>query len=484
MKQVAIIGRVNVGKSTLFNKLIEQQKALISNIPGTTRDLNFGICDWQGKKFEVADTGGLFETNNKKNIINIQVEKKAREIIKKTNLILFLVDAKDGVLKDDRLIAQLLKKSQKPFLLVANKIDKQKSFKPEEFKKLGLGEVIGIAAVSGAGVGDLLDKVIKKLQSCHPEFISGSKNKKNSTNYKILKQVQDDKKTRDDIPNLFRDQDDIVKVSIVKVSIIGKPNVGKSSLLNQILGEDRVIVSPIPHTTREPQDTLLEYENNIIKLVDTAGIRRKTKVKAKSLESAGIAMSIKALKKSDIVLFVLDMSEPLSSQDAQLAGLIIDSGVSIIFVANKYDLLEIDENSSKKLTAYIQKYLPFMEWSPIIFTSALSGKNTHKILKLIMDIKAAREKEIDKQELNNFINNLMKKMPPPRQPRKFGSQNKTRAFISKTIQKDTNPPVFEINITNLAEIPESYLRYLENNLRKKFKFEGTPIKIVVQREKR
>jgi len=471
MKQVAIIGRVNVGKSTLFNKLIEQQKALISNIPGTTRDLNFGICDWQGKKFKVVDTGGIFENKNDKNftrdslgeggnIINIQVEKKARGIIKKSNLILFLVDAKDGVLKDDRLIAQLLKKSQKPFLLVANKIDKQKSFKPEEFKKLGLGEVIGIAAVSGAGVGDLLDKIIKKLK-----FLPSLEEVKN--------------KTLTTCPSVRREVSEKIYVSI-----IGKPNVGKSLLLNQILGEDRVIVSPIPHTTREPQDTLLEYENNIIELVDTAGIRRKTKVKAKSLESAGIAMSIKALKKSDLVLFVLDISEPLSSQDAQLAGLIIDSGVSIIFVANKYDLLEIDENSSKKLTIYIQKYFPFMEWAPIIFTSALSGKNTHKILKLILDIYKIRNQKINKQELNNFINNLMKKMPPPRQPRKFGSQNKTRAFISKTIQKDTNPPVFEINITNLAEIPESYLRYLENNLRKKFKFEGTPIKIVVQREKR
>ncbi|MFH1610785.1 MAG: ribosome biogenesis GTPase Der [Patescibacteria group bacterium] len=452
MKQVAIIGRTNVGKSTLFNKLIEKRKALISNVAGTTRDLNFGICDWQGRLFQVVDTGGLFDIqktikpkNDDEPYIEEQVAEKAKEVIKKSDLIIFLVDSQNGILKDDRLIAQLLKKSKKQYILVANKIDKNKSVAPEEFQNLGLGDVCGMAAVSGVGVGDLLDNIIKKLK---------------------LKK---------------RKRTDLNKKDSIKVSIIGKPNAGKSSLLNQILGEDRAIVSSIPHTTREPQDILIEYKNKSIQLIDTAGIRRKSKVKAKTLESAGIAMSIKTLKRSDIALFVLDMSEPLSAQDAQLAGLFIDSGVSVIFVANKYDLLDIDMYTTKEVRKNILQYFPFLTWAPIIFTSAKSGKNTHKILQLVLDIYEMRTKKIKKEELNELVNYLMKKMPPPRQPRKFGSLNKTRAFISKAVQKDTNPPVFEINVTNLAKIPESYLRYLENNIRKKFKFDGTPIKIVVER---
>ena len=337
--------------------------------------------------------------------------------------------------------------SKKPFILTANKIDSKSSSSFENFEKLGLGKSINIAATSGIGVGDLLDITVKKLK------------------LRKLKKIESNKKNP------------------VRVSIIGKPNVGKSLLLNKILGEERVIVSDVPHTTREPQDIILSYKKTKIELIDTAGIRRKSKVKPKSLESAGISMSVKALKKSDIALFVLDISEPLSAQDAQLAGLIIDSGVSVIFVANKYDLLEIDKNTTKELTLYIQKYFPFLTWAPIIFTSALSGKNSHKILQLILDIKKIRDKEIDEQELNEFVKYLMKKMPPPRQPKKKGSPKKIRAFISKARQKDTNPPVFEINVTNVAKIPESYLRYLENNLRKKFKFNSTPIKIVVERNK-
>jgi GTPase len=452
MKQVAIIGRTNVGKSTLFNKLIEKRKALISNVAGTTRDLNFGICDWQGRLFQVVDTGGLFDIkktikpkNDNEEYIEEQVENKAKEIIKKSDLIIFMVDARDGILKDDRLIAQLLKKSKKPHILVANKVDKGKSVVPEEFKNLGLGDVCGMAAASGVGIGDMLDVVIKKLK---------------------LKK---------------RKRTDLNKKDKIRVAIIGKPNAGKSSLLNQILGEDKAIVSSIPHTTREPQDILMEYKKKTIELVDTAGIRRKSKVQPKSLESAGIAMSIRTLKRSDIAIFVLDISEPLSAQDAQLAGLIIESGVSVIFIANKYDLLDIDMYTTKETRKEILRYFPFLTWAPIMFTSAKSGKNSHKILQLVLDIHKMRNKKIKKEELNELINYLMKKMPPPRQPRKLGSLNKTRAFISKSVQKDTDPPIFEVNVTNLAKIPESYLRYLENNIRKKFKFDGTPIKIVVER---
>jgi len=475
---VAIIGRVNVGKSTLFNKFIEEHKALISKVPGTTRDLNFGVCEWQGRKFEVVDTGGIFEsklktqlTEHKEKSIEKQVETKAREILDRADLILFLVDSKTGILKHDRLISQFIKKLKKPRVLVANKIDKTKSVTPGEFEKLGLGEPVGIAAASGVGIGDLLDIVLKKLK------FKGKKARKIE-----------------------------VEKNITHVSIVGRPNVGKSSLLNSILGEEKVIVSPVPHTTREPQDTVLEYKNNTIELVDTAGIRRKSKVKAKTLESAGIAMSIKALKKSDIALFVLDISESLTAQDAQLAGLIVSSGVSLIFVANKYDLLskkqknkktkkqdnneENNKNLTKELTDYIYGYFPFLTWAPIIYTSADTGRNVQKVLPLVLEIKSAREKKIDKEELNDFIKYLMKKMPPPKQAKRAvrtlipSRHKKSRAFISKTVQVDAPRPIFEINVTNIAKIPESYLRYLENNIRKRFGFDGTPIKLRVIRDRK
>jgi GTPase len=461
---IAIIGRVNVGKSTLFNRLTEQRKALVSTVPGTTRDLNFGVCAWQGKKFQVVDTGGIFETKinkkpttkekqQKKENLPYQIETRARKIIGAADLILFLVDARDGILSKDRLIAQLVKQTGKPILLVVNKTDNQELFqKASEFEKLGLGEPIAIAAVSGKGVGDMVDRVIKIMKK--------KKNKKELAGYNLGE----------------------AKANQLHVSIIGKPNVGKSSLLNKILGEDRVIVSPLPHTTREPQDTFLEFVGQPIRLIDTAGIRKKSKVHAGSLEAAGINMSIGTLKRSDIALFVLDSSENLASQDAQLANLLIESGVSVIFVANKYDQFETDKDTTKELTNYIHRVFPFLTYAPIIFTYALSGHNCHKILPLVMEVKHAREQKIPAKELSEFFDYLKKKMPPPRQQKKAGSPKKARAHIKKLIQKDVNPPVFAILVGNEINVPEHYLRYLENSIRNRFKYIGTPLKIVVERD--
>jgi GTP-binding protein len=484
---VAIIGRVNVGKSTLFNRLTEERKALVSTIPGTTRDLNFGVCQWQRKKFRVVDTGGIFEIklktqstkhkNGEEKNIATQVETRARKIIDQADLILFVVDTIDGILNKDRLIAQLLKNSSKPVLLVANKTDNQTLFlKAQEFKKLGLGEVQPIAAVSGKGIGDLLDTILKKIKkSCH----SDRKPTSEALSVEVEESLRSSKKENLRNPSTLLG---MTNKKYLNVSIIGKPNVGKSSLLNKILGEDHVIVSPIPHTTREPQDTYLEYEGQPIKLIDTAGIRRKNKVHAGSLEAAGINMSIATLKKSDIALFVLDSAEPLTAQDAQLANLIVESGVSVILVGNKYDLFEANKDTTKELTNYFQRFFPFLTWAPIIFVSAKSGRNCQKILSLVMAVAQARSQKIPAKELSEFFDYLKKKMPPPRQQKKPGSEKKARAQIKKLIQKDFHPPVFAILVANEINVPEPYLRYLENNLRDRFKFLGTPLKIVVERE--
>ena len=511
---VAIVGRTNVGKSTLFNKFIETQKALVSKIAGTTRDLNFGICNWQGKEFEVVDTGGIFEQKiknkkiNEEKSITEQVEIKARKILEKADLILFVVDAHDEILKDDRLIADWLKKNfvkpqkklsapsgvlkdkkknkevpkgigndikGKNVLMVINKIDKTQRQTPEIFNKLGIKNSFGISSTSGSGIGDLLDGILTRLRPINPN------NKSTKLDYggqEINLKFRNEKPVRCSLSETKAKEDQL------RVSIIGKPNVGKSSLLNSILGEERVIVSAVPHTTREPQDTLIEFENEKIELVDTAGIRRKNKIRKESLEKSGISMSIKKLKESDIILFVIDISKNLSAQDAQLAGLIVESGISVIVVANKYDLLETDKETNKELTNYVHRYFPFLTWAPIIFVSAKSGRNSQKILPLMLEIKKIREKKIDKTELNEFVRFLMKKMPPPRQPRKKGSPKKSRAYISKIKQVDTSRPIFEIYVTNITIIPETYMRYLENNLRKRFEFDGTPLKLRVVREKK
>lgn len=462
---IAIIGRVNVGKSTLFNKLIEQRKALVSEIPGTTRDLNFGIAEWQGKKFEVIDTGGIFEVKAKKaktkileaiqnDSIAYQVEKKARQIIDRADLILMVVDAYSGPTTKDRLIAQFIKQTKKPVLLVVNKTDKNKS-NAHDFTKLGLGQPQAIAAISGVGLGDLLDKIVKNFKTFKKEKKAEGVIKKNS----------------------FK--------NAIKISIIGKPNVGKSSLLNQILGEERVIVSPTPHTTREPQNTFLQFEDQEIELIDTAGIRKKSKVlksrkAVPTLESQGIGMSVATLKKSDIALFVLDVSENFTAQDAELAQLIVESGVSVIFVANKYDALEKDEENIKILNSYVHNFFPFIDFAPLIATSAKSGRNCQKILSLILEVYAERIKIIPEKELKEFTDYLLKKMPPPRQTKIFGGK-KRRAFITTIRQKKTDRPIFLVDTLNKIKIPETYLRYLENNIRSRYKFLGTPIKIVVER---
>ena len=456
---VAIVGRVNVGKSTLFNRLIEKRRALVSEIPGTTRDIHYGLVNWRGKKFIVADTGGLLESKlkeyeKKDKPIYYETEKKAREIIKQADLIIFLVDNKVGVLNQDRQIAKFLKIKKGPLILVANKID-QKNSSVEEFKKLGLGQAVGIAAASGVGVGDLLDLIIEKIKKIKPE---------NSGDFLFFNNKNEEK--------------------IIKVSIIGKPNAGKSSLLNKIVGKEKAIVSAIPHTTREPQDTFLEYEKETIKIVDTAGIRRKAKVeksfKKPTLESAGIAMSIAAMKKAEIALLTIDLTEGITEQDSKLAELTINAGLSLIIVANKYDLVEKKQKNDKIITDYIRYKLPFMIWAPIIFVSALSGKNCQKILPLIIEIKKEREKIIESKELNEFFQYLIKKMPPPRQERNIGGK-KSRSFITKIEQKNADRPIFLLTAINKTKIPDSYLRYLENNLRERFKFIGTPIKIVVER---
>lgn len=450
---VALIGRTNVGKSTLFNRLIEQYKALTSSEPGTTRDRNFGVVEWRGKEFTLIDTGGLdlgylpktklpkklklTKIVNPDNLIEISIVKQAEIAIKQADFIIMVVDGKIGLQPEDKTVTNILRKANKPYLLAVNKIDKLSQLNGIwEFAKLGLGDPIPVSATTGVGTGDFLDILIKKLK-----FRPGRKAKK---------------------PNP------------IKISIMGKPNVGKSSLLNAILGEKRVIVSPVAHTTREAQDVEFVYQDNYFILIDTAGIRRKAKIQP-GLEKAGVIDSLLSLKQSDIAVLLLDSSENLTVQDAKIAQKIVDAQCGLIIVGNKWDLITDKKTGEEnKFISYFHKYFPALAWAPIIFTSALTGQRVKKILDLAVEIKQIREKEVAEKELEKLLRRAIKKHLPAR------AKGKAHPHIYSLKQISVNPPRFELLIHPKAEIHYSYIRYLENQIRQQFGFVGTPI-VVKQR---
>ena len=448
---VALCGRTNVGKSTLFNCLTEKRQALISNIAGTTRDSNLGIVEWNNSAFEIVDTAGIIDWQYllaKKPLtkdIETQTQKQALFYLNQADLILFLVDAKTGLLPEDKEIAQALKKNphyNKKVLLVANKVDNFRSVsETAQFNQLGLGEPIPVSATSSMGTGDLLDLVISKIDQP----------KKN-------KYLQKEKTDND-----------------INVCIVGKPNVGKSSLLNSILGYERVIVSPEAHTTREPQNTHLFFKDKQITLVDTAGISKQGS-KSKGLEKPGILKSLKSLNKADITLLVIDISQPLTRQDAKIVQEIVDRQKSLIFVANKWDLVE--KRNTKNWEEIIYDKLPFATWAPIQFLSAKTGEKVNKILDLILKIAAERQLQLSDSQCNKFLNYIVKIHKPAK------GKGLKAPRIYKLTQTKYNPPAFSVQIGPNDNLHFSYLRFMENRLREKYGFTGTPIQMSVTKERK
>jgi GTP-binding protein len=448
LPQVALIGRTNVGKSTLFNRLIEENKALVSPEPGTTRDRNFGLVNWRGKIFTLVDTGGLdlgylpktklpkklklTEKVSPDDLIETNIVKQAEIAIKTADFIILVVDGKSGLQPEDKTVTNILRKADKPYLLVVNKVDKiQQRNDIWEFNGLGLGDPIPVSAITGVGTGDLLDILIKKLK------------------FKRIKPSQPKEE--------------------IKISIIGKPNVGKSSLLNAILGEERVIVSPLPHTTRESQTAEFEYQNYNFYLTDTAGIRRKSHVEP-GLEKAGVTDSLLSLKRSDIALLVLECQNPLTAQDSKLAAEIIASHCGLIIIGNKWDLIENKETDTPdKFKDYFYNYFPSFTWAPVIFVSAKTGLRVNKILDLILEIRQARNKIVSDGELENLLKKSVKKHLPAK------AKGLVHPYIYALKQTGTNPPRFQLLIHPKAELHYSYLHYLENQIRKTYGFAGTPI---------
>jgi GTPase len=448
---VVICGRTNVGKSTLFNCLIEKNQALISDIAGTTRDSNIGLVKWSNSTFELIDTAGLLDDyylTNKKIVgldIDSKTQKQARDYLDKANLIIFLVDTKAGLMPEDTKLAKAIKKIEKykeKTILVANKVDSL-NLVPEtaQFNKLGLGEPFLVSAASGSRTGDLLEKIIN-----------------------FLGKSLENKKEERELNN-----------NTIKVCLLGKPNVGKSSLLNSILGYDRVIVSPIAHTTREPQHTDIIYQKIHIRLIDTAGISKKGQ-KTKGLEKPGILKSLKFLDKSDIALLILDISEPLTHQDSKLVEEITNRKKGLIFIANKWD--KVEERNTKKWTQYLYDKMPFATWAPLQFISAKTGEKVHKIMDTILKVAENRKLEISDSQADKFL----KKVVKIHKPAKGKGIKPPRIYEFRQIK--TNPPAFILRIGPNDNLHFSYVRFMENRLREKFNLLGTPIKITVTQNKK
>ncbi|MDO8490219.1 MAG: ribosome biogenesis GTPase Der [bacterium] len=435
---VALVGRVNVGKSTLFNRLIEEQKALESPVPGTTRDVNYGMCDWRGSRMIVVDTGGFVE--KPKSDIEKKVFAQAEKLIKRATIILFMLDTKEGINPDDKKYLAFVRKTSKAkIMLIANKADRlaliQETYN-REWLALGMGRPIPTSAASGLGVGDMLDMVLEAL----PKKV--------------------DRPTTEEEP--------------IRIAIVGRTNVGKSSMINKMLGEERVIVSDTPHTTREPQDTAVTIDGQPYVLIDTVGIRKRNKMSS-VMEREGVTRSIKNIEKSDVVVLVLEANVSPSKQESRLAQIAVDNGRGIIIVVNKWDL--VAEKQTKSLQAYetyFKSKLKFISWAPVLFISALTGQRTSKILDLAREVQGEREHEIPQDELDVFLKKAIIKQKP------IWILGQKKPIIYGFRQEKIKPPTFALAVKQSPAIQYMYLRYLENRLRETFGYQGTPVAIFTE----
>ena len=429
MPVVAVVGRPNVGKSTFFNRVIGQRVAIVDDTPGVTRDRNFARANWAGRHFFLVDTGGVIEGSNEP--LERAIREQAYAAVEESDLILFLADGKTGVHPLDERLAEILRKSSPRVLLVVNKMDRIPEDQSHlDFWRLGMGDPLPVSAISGRGSGDLLDAVVANL----PER-----------------------------------EETLEDEGIVRVAVIGKPNVGKSSFINRLFGEDRVVVNEEAGTTRDPVDTPLQYHGHSLVFVDTAGLRRQSRVKD-SLEYYASLRTAKVVRDADVCLVLVDATEPIHVQDLKVAEQAWEAGAGVILVANKWDLVEKNHRTAAQFEKDLQQRAPFLRWVPVMFTSALSGQRVRKCLDQVLEVQEIRHQRVSTAEFNQALESLLRRQPPPH-------SRGRRVKLRYGTQVSVAPPTFII-FSNLPKaLPEHYIRYVHNSLRDRWAFVGSPVRI-------
>ncbi len=430
---VAIVGRPNVGKSTLFNKIIGKRIAIVEDTPGVTRDRLYAEAEWNGRAFNLIDTGGIEPVSNDR--ILTEMRNQSQVAIDTADVIVLVVDVKEGMTATDKEVANMLMRASKPVVIACNKCDSpgDAPLQMYDFYNLALGDPIPVSGIHGSGVGDLLDAVMEHL----PE---------------------DDGEQEDE--------------DVIKIAVVGKPNAGKSSLINKILGENRVIVSPIAGTTRDSIDTRYEKDGDKFLIIDTAGMRKRGKIE-EDVERFSVIRALNAVDRADVVLIMVDATEGVTEQDTKIAGYAHDQGKASIIAVNKWDLIEKETKTMNNFRLDVQDGLPFMLYAPILFISAKTGQRVEKIFEMAKYVANQNSMRISTGMLNDVINDATSRVQPP-------SDKGRRLKIYYMTQASVKPPTFVLFVNDKRLAHFSYIRYLENQLRNTFGFEGTPVRFIVR----
>ena len=444
-RMVALVGRPNVGKSTLFNRLIGRRVAIVENVPGTTRDRLYDETEWDGERFIIIDTGGLEvgpesqqRPTDRRDALSSgseefvpAIREQAEIAIQEADIVVMVVDAVDGLTGADEEVAEVLRRSNKPVIVTVNKADNEtRVANSYEFYALGLGDPYPISALHGLGIGELLDEIVKALPPEAPP----------------------------------------AKSEGVRIALVGRPNVGKSSLLNILIGQDRAIVSDIPGTTRDAIDTHIRWEGQPLVLIDTAGIRRRGKIDP-GIEKYSVLRSLKAISRADVVLLLIDAVDEVTAQDAHIAGYILEESKSVVVVVNKWDLVVKDTYTMNEYRTKIRSELKFLDYVPVIFISALTRQRASTVLPTALRVQAQRMMRIATSELNQIMSDAVQRHSPP-------SRAGKRLKFYYATQAGVDPPTFVFFVNDMRLVHFTYQRYIENQLRARYVFEGTPLKLV------
>jgi GTPase len=429
---VALVGRPNVGKSALFNRIVGEGRAIVTDEAGTTRDRHFAAADWNGRNFWLVDTGGLVEDPHLP--MDVEIRRQVLQGIDEADLLLFVVDAIAGLHPSDARIAEVLRDSGKPWVLVANKVDDPRSTDFYEFYELGAGDPVPVSATNGKGSGDLLDVIAERLPEAPAEGTDA-----------------------------------------LRVAVVGRPNVGKSSFINRLLGEDRLVVSEVAGTTRDAIDTPMRYHGRSVIFIDTAGLRRQSKIDD-GIEFYSSLRTRRAIDRADICLLMIDATEgEIHNQDLKIASMAWEAGRGLIVIVNKWDLVEKDDKAAPHFERKAQEKAPFLKFVPFVFTSALTGQRVQRVLDLLLRVSEEREKRVGTHEVNERLGELVARLQPPQ-----AAGRDVR--LNYAAQVETAPPTIAVFGNHPELVQEHYVRYLHNGFRESWGFTGNPLRIVLRRK--